>query len=89
MPDFLSIDCVIEKLISNKTLRSALGWKRTVPETKYYYADFFREGNNSMITFTVYIKNDIHCISKTSFLNQSRYFKLNMGSILDDCAIGA
>jgi beta-glucosidase/6-phospho-beta-glucosidase/beta-galactosidase len=86
-PDYLSVDCVVTKLIANNTLRAESNWKRTMPGTKSYNANFYRSGNNSLLVFYVKVINNIHCISTTSFINQSHYFKMDIDNILNDCAI--
>jgi predicted deacylase len=88
MTDYLLIECIINNLVQNGIIVSPQGsWKKTVIGTQFYYADFFRAGTGSLISFRVSVFNGNHVISVTAFVNQANFFKINPSKILEECKL--
>jgi len=88
MTDYLLIECIINNLVQDGIIASPQGsWKKTVIGTQFYYADFFRADNSSLISFRVSVFNGNHVISVTAFVNQAHFFKINPARILDECKL--
>ena len=88
MTDYLFIECIINELVLNRIIvppREA--WKKTAIGTQFYYADFFRTGSGSVISFRVSVIDEKHVISVTAFINQAAFFKLDPTKALEKCKL--
>jgi hypothetical protein len=62
-------------------------WKRTMVETQFYYADFFRAGTGSVLSFRVSVIEGNHVISAAAFINQAKFFNISPTEILERCKV--
>ena len=85
MEDYLLADCVINNLVKNKILKPNNIWKKTVPDTSFYIAEFWYVKNNSYIPLHISIKENKHCITKTLLINKARHLGCNIETILNCC----
>jgi hypothetical protein len=53
MTNYLLVECIITNLVRAGVIVPPESWKRTMIETKFYYADFFRAGTGSILSFKV------------------------------------
>jgi len=88
MSDYLLIECIVKNLVQDGVITLPKeSWKKTAIGTQFYYADFFRAGTDSLISFRVSIFNGNHVISVTAFVNQANFFNINPAKILDKCKL--
>ena len=87
MTDYLLIECIIRNLVQDGIIAPPGSWKKTVIETQFYYADFFRANTGSLISFRISIVNGNHVISATAFTNQAKFFNVNPEKILEECKL--
>ena len=87
MTDYLLVECIVDNLVQDGIIAPPGTWKKTVIETQFYYADFFRAKTDSLITFRISLVNGHHVISATALINQAKFFKVNPAKILDECKL--
>ena len=87
MTDYLLVECIINNLVQDGIIILPGAWKKTVIGTQFYYADFFRAGTGTLISFYISIINGNHVISTTAFVNQAKFFNVNPEKILEECKL--
>jgi hypothetical protein len=89
MTDYLSIECVVSNLVSQKIITPKKDWKNTNPSTQKYFVTFYGESRPSTIVFQIIIKEGGHYISKTSFINHAHYLRIDniVESVLGHCSM--
>ena len=85
MTDYLLFECIINNLVKDGIISPPGLWKKTAMGTLFYYADFFRTGTGSLISFRISVIKGNHVISSTAFINQANFFKVNPAKILEEC----
>ena len=87
MTDYLLAECIVDNLVQDEIIAPPGTWKKTVIETQFYYADFFRAKTGSLMTFRISVVNGYHVISATAFINQAKFFNVSPARILDECKL--
>ena len=87
MTDYLLVECIINNLVQDGVILSPGVWKKTAIGTQFYYADFFRAGSGSLISFRIAVINGNHVISTTAFINQANFFKVSPAKTLEECKL--
>jgi len=87
MTDYLLVECIIVNLVQDGIITPPGMWKKTVIETQFYYADFFRAKTGHLISFRISVVNGHHVISATALINQAKFFNVNPARILDECKL--
>jgi hypothetical protein len=86
---YLSMECVVSNLVSHKIITPKKDWKNTAPSTRTYLTGFHGEAHPCAIVFQVHIIDGSHCISKTAFINQAHYLRIDTiaDSVLTNCIL--
>jgi hypothetical protein len=87
MTDYLLAECVINNLVQTGIIALTAPWKKTAIGTQFYYADFFRTGTGSLLSFRISVINGNHAISITAFINHANFFNINPTNILEECKL--
>jgi hypothetical protein len=85
--DYLLVECIITNLTQGGIISFPESWKNTVIGTRFYYADFFRAGTGSILSFRVSVIEKNHVISTTAFINHAKFLGIDPTEILQGCKI--
>jgi hypothetical protein len=87
MTDYLLAECVINNLFQAGIIALPAPWKKTAIGTQFYFADFFRSGTGSLLSFRISVINGNHAISTTAFVNHAHFFNISPADILEECEL--